>query len=217
MRALVIMTYQSAEQLCKMHRSSWLKNVKPDVEIYAGGSDKGFWSAPGAAQIRRGRDAYPDCNIHSGDRNMPERLAHATADAYARGAKTVVVIEPDVWFWGEPPLNDGITCRPFWEKPNVGYLHGPYVLNGPWGKKFSQAMLSAALAGESSAEWGSFPDRFAAHVATKYGIPIHAGNQVSFNTIESENQIQEALTCRANGGYAVHGIKNTQTLTRLAL
>lgn len=211
------MTYQGAEQLCKQHRSSWLKHVKPDVEIFSGGEDKGFWAPPGSKQIRHGRDAYPEAAQWSNDRNMPRRLAASVADAYGRGADTVVVIEPDVWFWHEPPLKDGLTCRVFEEAPGQGYLHWPYVLCGPWGKKFSVAMSAAAGLGKSSVLWGSFPDRFAYYVATMNGIPLHNGNQVSFNTIENEAQLKECLDAKANRAYAVHGIKNTQTLSRLAI
>jgi hypothetical protein len=211
------MTYQSAEQLCKFHRSSWLKHVRPDLEIYSGGEDKGFWSPPGAAQLKTGRDAYPDPHINSTDRNMPKRLASSIADAYARGARSVTVIEPDVWFWREPPLNDGITGRVFQEANGAGFIHWPLILSGPWGKKFAEAALGCASRNESSVFWGSFPDRFAYYVARRFGVPTHDGHQVSFNTIENEEQMKECLDMRERGAYAVHGIKNLATLTRLAI
>lgn len=222
-RVLAVITYAGADDLCKTRIGNWLGQVNPDVVLFSGGADKQFWH-PNSHVLRTGQDRYCDTHPESRDLNLPMRFTQtlkATLGLVDNSMMAeVCVIEPDVWFWSNPfrnpSVHDGFTGRMFREADGRAFWHWPYIIKGDC-QAWNLANICETLLkyGASCNPWGSFPDRFVGLALELARTPYNNGNQVSFNTVSTEAEIQECLKAKAAGAYAVHGVKNQQVLERM--
>lgn len=207
-RVLAVITYQKADKMCKDRIDNWTKHVKPSKVLFSGG-DKPFWSPKGSHSIKIGLDRYVTVER---DLNLCIRLQETISAAInladdAENAE-LILIEPDVWFWGEPKYNNGFTGKNRIDKTwNIEYWHWPYVISGHLNAKKIEYTCKTLIEYKASCHpHGNFPDRFMGLAVNLSGVKKYNGKQLSRNTIRNHH-VPEMLNNK-EGSYAIHGIKS---------
>ena len=222
-RILAVISYAAADDLCRARMHNWIDAVKPTRVLMSGGMNP-VWYPKGSYVLHVGADAYPDTAPESRDLNMPLRFTRTLEKALELSSDPmhveVCLIEPDVWFWRSPfegnNTFEGFNGKQFQEADGRSFWHWPYTIRGTGQARALSHTCRALLRYRASCcPWGSFPDRFVGLALDVAQLPTFNANQVSFNTVETEAQIQECLRAKAAGAFAVHGVKNQQVLERL--
>lgn len=206
-RVLAVITYQLADDMCKERIDNWTKHTEPGSVLFSG-ADKPFWVPSGAHSIKRGKDEYVrgerDLNLCF---RLSETISSALHLAKEPDMAELILIEPDVWFWGEPDYNDGFTAKLAGNGPrNTQFWHWPYVISGRGNAQKLERVCKTLIQYNSSCQpYPNFPDRFAGLAVDLSGINKHDGRQITRNSV-SEKDVPNLLKNKP-GKYAIHGIK----------
>jgi hypothetical protein len=144
--------------------------------------------------------------------------AFDAALSYFDNCDEIIIMEPDMWLWRPLTFNEPerIYAKVFREQDGRMFFHWPVSVIGYTAcMELSRTMKLLLKYGASCCPWGPFPDRFIGFAADLCGVPVIEGNYASFNTVETEDQIQECLRAKQNWAESVHGVKNQQVLERL--